>query len=185
MASSFMFWQFLFFLILFNVFAPIPSETSIPSETPLGSETGTLLRWKASLDNKSQSFLSSWVGDSPCSIWVGIACDEGGSITSLSLRNSGLRGTLYSLNFFSLPNLMWLTLHNNSFYGGLPSQIGNLSKLTFLDLSYNNFFGNIPSEISLLKSLDWISLNRNHFSGHIPQEIGRLSSVSRIYFLMG
>ncbi|XVE68364.1 hypothetical protein DITRI_Ditri09bG0062300 [Diplodiscus trichospermus] len=175
MVSTFKFWQRLFFLILLFL-SPFNVLTSTPSEPE------TLLRWKASLDNKSQSFLSSWVaGDSHCSRWVGIGCDGGGSISNLSLPHFGLRGTLQRLNFISLPNLMWLDLRYNAFYGDLPSQICNLSKLTFLDLSYNSFSGNIPPQISFLQSLDLISLAGNQLSGQIPEGIGSLSSVSEIY----
>ncbi len=40
----------------------------------VGNEAEALLKWKASLDNQSQSLLSSWGGGHP-SNWVGIACD--------------------------------------------------------------------------------------------------------------
>ncbi|KAB2010170.1 hypothetical protein ES319_D10G218600v1, partial [Gossypium barbadense] len=161
----------------------------------------TLLKWKASLDNTTQTLLSSlWVGSSHCN-WVGITCDKVGSITNLSLTGYGLRlkGTLHNLNFHSFPNLIELNLHNNSLYGPIPSHIGYLSKLIFLDLSYNYFSGHIPSEICLLKitiiytlptlleqqkSLQLISLVRNKISGPIPQEIGNLSTVSNIFFYL-
>ncbi|TYI62115.1 hypothetical protein E1A91_D10G222600v1 [Gossypium mustelinum] len=149
-------------------------------------EADTLLKWKASLDNTTQTLLSSlWVGSSHCN-WVGITCDKVGSITNLSLTGYGLRlkGTLHNLNFHSFPNLIELNLHNNSLYGPIPSHIGYLSKLIFLDLSYNYFSGHIPSEICLLKSLQLISLVRNKISGPIPQEIGNLSTVSNIFFYL-
>ncbi|KAK8999009.1 hypothetical protein V6N11_070188 [Hibiscus sabdariffa] len=146
-------------------------------------EAEALLKWKASLHNTTQTFLSSlWVGSSHCN-WVGITCDGTGSVTNITLREYGvsLRGTLDNLNFFFFPNLFWLQLRNNSLYGPIPSNIGNLSKLNFLDLSYNSFSGNIPPEIGLLKSLDLISLDGNLISGSIPPEIGRLGAVSNIF----
>ncbi|KAK8276746.1 hypothetical protein V6Z11_D10G221400 [Gossypium hirsutum] len=149
-------------------------------------EADTLLKWKASLDNTTQTLLSSlWVGSSHCN-WVGITCDKVGSITNLSLTGYGLRlkGTRHNLNFHSFPNLIELNLHNNSLYGPIPSHIGYLSKLIFLDLSYNYFSGHIPSEICLLKCLQLISLVRNKISGPIPQEIGNLSTVSNIFFYL-
>ncbi|XP_022764355.1 MDIS1-interacting receptor like kinase 2-like [Durio zibethinus] len=179
MASFIIPFKALFFLIVVlhqspSVFA---SSSSIAAK-----ETETLLKWKASLDNNTQTVLSSlWVGGSPCN-WVGITCDKAGTITNLSLPDYGLKGTLHSLNFLFFPNLVWLNLRNNSLYGPIPSHIGNLSKLTHLDLSYNTFSGNIPSEICLLKSLELISLASNEISGSIPLEIGRQSSVSEIYF---
>ncbi|GLT74181.1 hypothetical protein SLA2020_459940 [Shorea laevis] len=171
MASS-----LLFLLLLQSLLV----STSASSITLTLNQTETLLKWKASLDHQSQSFLSSWVGDSPCS-WIGIACDKAGSVTNLSLPSFGLKGTLHNLNSLAFPNLVQLHLGNNSLYGGIPSHIVNLSKLTNLNLSYNKFSGNIPSQIRLLLSLSFISLERNHISGSIPKDIGRLSSLSILH----
>ncbi|KAL4386068.1 hypothetical protein GQ457_09G026120 [Hibiscus cannabinus] len=142
-------------------------------------EAEALLKWRASLHNTTQTLLSSlWVGSSHCN-WVGITCDGTGSVTNITLREYGvsLRGTLDNLNFFFFPNLIWLQLRNNSLYGPIPSNIGNLSKLNFLDLSYNSFSGNIPPEIGLLKSISLIFLGSNSFSGPIPTEIFKLSKL--------
>ena len=91
-------------------------------------EAEALLEWKVSLDNQSQSLLSSWAGDSPCN-WFGISCDKSGSVTNISLSNSSLRGTLNSLRFSSFPNLIELILHNNSLYGFIPSHINECREL--------------------------------------------------------
>ncbi|GLT95883.1 hypothetical protein SLE2022_135400 [Rubroshorea leprosula] len=171
MASS-----LLFLLLLQSLLV----STSASSITLTLNQTETLLKWKASLDHQTQSFLSSWVGDSPCS-WIGIACDKAGSVTNISLPSFGLKGTLHNLNSLAFPNLVQLHLGNNSLYGGIPSHIVNLSKLTNLNLSYNKFSGNIPSQIRLLLSLSFISLERNHISGSIPKDIGRLSSLSILH----
>ena len=48
-------------------------------------EAEALLKWKASLDNQSQSHLSSWGGGGNPRKWVGIVCDESGSLTGLHL----------------------------------------------------------------------------------------------------
>ncbi|XP_061944046.1 MDIS1-interacting receptor like kinase 2-like isoform X1 [Populus nigra] len=143
-------------------------------------EAEALLKWKASLDNQSQSLLSSWVGTSPCIDWIGITCDGSGSVANLTFPHFGLRGTLYDFNFSSFPNLSVLDLSNNSIHGTLPSHIGNLSKITQLGLCYNDLTGSIPSEIGSLKSITDLVLCRNLFSGSIPHEIGKLTSLSRL-----
>ncbi|XP_052303477.1 MDIS1-interacting receptor like kinase 2 isoform X14 [Populus trichocarpa] len=140
-------------------------------------EAEALLEWKVSLDNRSQSLLSSWAGDSPCN-WVGISCDKSGSVTNISLPNSSLRGTLNSLRFPSFPNLTVLILRNNSLYGSIPSRIGNLIKL---DLSSNSISGNIPPEVGKLVSLDLLDLSKNNLSGGLPTSIGNLSNLSYLY----
>ena len=140
-------------------------------------EAEALLEWKVSLDNRSQSLLSSWAGDSHCN-WVGISCDKSGSVTNISLPNSSLRGTLNSLRFPSFPNLTVLILRNNSLYGSIPSRIGNLIKL---DLSSNSISGNIPPEVGKLVSLDLLDLSKNNLSGGLPTSIGNLSNLSYLY----
>ena len=168
-------------------------------------ETEALLKWKASLDNQSQSQLSSWGGGgNPCK-WVGIVCDESGSLTGLHLSSFGLIGTLSNLSFSSFPNLLTINLSKNSLYGTIPDLIGNLSKLTYLELannalsgtvtssvcnlcrlsyldfSGNQLFGRIPLEIGLLTSLQVFALNGNDLNGSIPTSIGNLGNLSRLY----
>ncbi|KAK7848378.1 hypothetical protein CFP56_005134 [Quercus suber] len=55
------------------------------------NEVEALLKWKTILHIKSQSVLSSWAGNTACN-WVGISCDEFGSIINLNLSSHGLRG---------------------------------------------------------------------------------------------
>jgi len=143
-------------------------------------EAEALLEWKVSLDNQSQSLLSSWAGDSPCN-WFGISCDQSASVTNISLSNSSLRGTLNSLRFSSFPNLIELTLSYNSLYGYVPSHIGILSNLSTLDLSFNNISGNIPPEIGNLVSLTILALSSNRLTGTIPTSLENLKSLSILY----
>ena len=141
-------------------------------------ETEALLKWKASLDNQSQSHLSSWVGGgNPCK-WVGIVCDESGSLTGLHLSSFGLIGTLSNLSFSSFPNLLIINLSKNSLYGTIPDLIGNLSKLTHLELANNNALsGTITSSFCNLSRLSYLDFSGNQLFGRIPPEIGLLTSL--------
>ncbi|KAK4270658.1 hypothetical protein QN277_019437 [Acacia crassicarpa] len=60
--------------------------------TSPNSEANTLLKWKASLDNQSQTLLSTWRDNNshPCN-WVGIECNEFNSVFNISLEDLGLR----------------------------------------------------------------------------------------------
>ncbi|GMI80400.1 MDIS1-INTERACTING RECEPTOR LIKE KINASE2 [Hibiscus trionum] len=179
---SFLLLPFKLIFVLLLSFHVLSSSSSINSTE---AEAETLLKWKASLHNDTQTFLSSlWVGSNHCN-WVGIGCDSTGSVTNITLLGYGarVRGTLDNLNFLSFPNLIYLRLVGDALYGPIPPSIGNLSKLNYLDLAYNNFSGNIPSELCLLKSLSFFSLGFNSISGSIPQEIGRLSTLSMILFM--
>ncbi|KAG5560934.1 hypothetical protein RHGRI_004084 [Rhododendron griersonianum] len=172
------------------------------------SEAVALLKWKASLDNQSQSLLSSWNETSHCT-WVGIGCNEASKVTNLTLDGIGLRGTLSSLNFSSLPHLVKLDMSNNLIYGTIPSQIGSLSRnlrtlelekphnvvplrefslwiypsrsrnaKIDLELSTNNLTGLIPASIGNLRNLTTLYLYENSLSGSIPQEVGMLRSLT-------
>ncbi|KAL6327616.1 hypothetical protein AAG906_022029 [Vitis piasezkii] len=157
--------------ILFHVSS---TSTSTPTTSHLiieqGKEALTLVTWKSNLHTQSQSFLSSW---SDC----------------------GLRGTIHNLDFFSLPNLLTLNLSNNSFYGTIPTNIGNISKLiTILDLGLNNFNGIIPHQVGLLTSLSFLALDTNHLRDLLmilivnkqsrwshPPSIGNLRNLTTLF----
>ncbi|KAL7245874.1 hypothetical protein ACSBR2_001079 [Camellia fascicularis] len=141
-----------------------------------GIEAMALLTWKTSIDNQSQSLLSSWNESSHCS-WVGIGCNEAGRVIYIDIKSYGLRGTLSELNFSSFPHLLSLELYNNSVYGTIPSQIGSLMRLTYLSLSNNHLSGTIPSEIGMLGSLTELFLYSNNLSGPIPPSIGNLGNL--------
>ncbi|KAG8480714.1 hypothetical protein CXB51_025408 [Gossypium anomalum] len=165
-----------FKIIFFLLVVQLRSSHVFSSSSINLTEAEALLKWKASLDNNTQTMLSTlWVGSSDCN-WVGITCDKVGSINNLSLAGYGLRlkGTLHNLNFLSFPSLISLNLQNNSLYGSIPSHIGNLSKLVFLDLSDNNFYGNISSQIAMLKSLIELKLSKN---SQIPSSLRDCKSL--------
>ncbi|KAK8518791.1 hypothetical protein V6N12_012035 [Hibiscus sabdariffa] len=135
-------------------------------------EAGALLKWKATLDNDTQTLLSHlWpVKTSHCN-WVGITCrNTTGSVTGIALNDYDrrLRGTLDNLNLLAFPNLTSLQLRNNSLYGRIPSGFGNHSKLGFLDLSDNNFHSSIPEQVGNLTGLSVLVLSENSLSGPIP-----------------
>ncbi|KAI5566636.1 hypothetical protein BDE02_13G033900 [Populus trichocarpa] len=185
-----MFLQVLFFLLLmcipsFFAFPPNSSATSFGAakyEAAEGNkEAEALLKWKASLDdNHSQSVLSSWVGSSPCK-WLGITCDNSGSVAGFRLPNFGLRGTLHSFNFSFFPNLLTLNLGNNSLYGTIPLEIGLLTSLNFLYLDKNNLTSRIPFSIGNLRNLFILNLKDNKLFGSIPSSIGNMTLLTRLH----
>ena len=171
----FSFFLHILFLLLHifssSSFFALAEHTSSPTSLfgNNNTEAVALLQWKASLDNQSQSLLSSWVGISPCINWIGITCDNSGSVTNLTLESFCLRGTLYDLNFSAFRNLFCLDLHNNSLSGTIPHEIGKLRNLSLLALSRNQLSGPIPFSIGSLTSLSKLYLWSNKLSGSIPQ----------------
>ncbi|OMP05360.1 hypothetical protein COLO4_08900 [Corchorus olitorius] len=142
-------------------------------------EAEALVKWKASLDEKSQSNLSSWVGSSLCT-WVGIRCDNLGSINSLDLPYKGLKGPIPT-SIGNLSNILFLYFDRNKLSGPIPQEIGMLRSLEKLSFSQNSLIGSIPHAIGNLSALSKLYLYENSFTGSIPTSIGNLSNVLVLY----
>ncbi|GMP46315.1 hypothetical protein CsSME_00014521 [Camellia sinensis var. sinensis] len=171
----FVFVMSLAFVFSSNSTAYVSSATSNVGEEQ--TEAMALLMWKASLDNHSQSLLSSWNASSHCN-WVGIGCNKAGRVTHIDLESYGFRGTLSNLSFISFHHLLGLKLYNNSIYDTIPSQIGSLSRLTNLSLSNNHLSESIPQEVGLLRSLIELDFSENNLTGSIPSSVGNLGNLT-------
>ncbi|KAK8991608.1 hypothetical protein V6N11_062613 [Hibiscus sabdariffa] len=171
-SSSFRLFFTLLLLSSFNVFG---------SSSPAGQkEADALLKWKASLDDQTQSFLSSWDGNGHCN-WTGIICDKSTSVSHLNLSSSGLKGTLHGFNFSAFPELSVVDLSSNYLSGTIPADVastGNLTNLLILYLYKNKLSGSIPQQIGMLKSLNELDLDENNLIGCLPPSIGNLVNLS-------
>ncbi|MBA0680361.1 hypothetical protein Goari_012066, partial [Gossypium aridum] len=78
----------------------------------------------------SDGVLSQWRPEDPdpCK-WKGVNCDtKTKRVTTLSLTNHKLSGPI-SPDLGKLEHLRLLMLHNNNFYGAIPSELGNCTEL--------------------------------------------------------
>ena len=187
-----------FFLVSLVALVMLHSSFNVASvsvKEEADAEIDALLKWKASLQNETQSQprLPSWTllpnnnatnssmnqntSSSPCS-WFGISCNQAESVTRLNLTNSGLKGTLHEFPFSSLPSLAYVDLSMNKLFGTVPFEISHLSKLIYLNMSSNNFSGEIPPQIGLLTHLKMLDLSNNQLSGSIPKSLGNLSNLT-------
>ncbi|KAJ1437379.1 Leucine-rich repeat-containing N-terminal, plant-type [Sesbania bispinosa] len=137
-------------------------------------------RSKCFVEVESQPLLSSWTGNNSCN-WLGITCEESESVSKVNLINLGLRGTLQSLNFSLLPNILTLDISHNSFNGSIPNSIGKLVFLSHLDVGNNKLSRDIPNEIWNLRNLKYLALDLNNFNGSIiAQEIVKLYKIETL-----
>ncbi|CAL2240985.1 unnamed protein product [Prunus armeniaca] len=103
-------------------------------------------------------------GTSNCCAWSGVQCDKKtGHVISLDLSSSCLYGSINSSSsLFRLVHLQRLNLADNNFnYSQIPTTIGNFAQLTYLNLSASVFFGQVPSQLSQLSKLSSLDLSFN------------------------
>ncbi|KAJ6295199.1 hypothetical protein OIU78_023251 [Salix suchowensis] len=111
-----------------------------------------LVNFKNSLS--TNSLLHDWnvSGIPPCTggsdNWVGLRCNDDGTIDKLLLEDMGLNGTIDMDILMQLPKLRTLSFMNNSFEGPMP-EVKKLASLRNLYLSNNsnNFKGQIPTSL--------------------------------------
>ncbi|KAG6686823.1 hypothetical protein I3842_11G039900 [Carya illinoinensis] len=194
-------------LINFVLFAQLVSSLEAAFSSNSSKEATALLTWKNSLQNDSQSHLSSWTSVSssnlnlsrqnPCN-WLGISCNLAGSVVKINLTESSLQelGNLSSLKFLqldqnqlhgSLPtpfanlsNLVIVSLYENQLTGSIPQGIGDLINLVLLRLDTNQFIGNLPENICQGGSLQYFVASNNHLDGRIPKSFKNCTSIVRV-----
>ncbi|XP_043720895.1 probable LRR receptor-like serine/threonine-protein kinase At3g47570, partial [Telopea speciosissima] len=70
-----------------------------------------------------------------------------------------------------------LNLSKNYFFGFLPSEVGQLTKLEILDVSENMLSGEIPHTLGACTSLQHLYMKRNLFQGSIPFSLSSLRGL--------
>ena len=94
----------------------------------------------------------NWASAQPLGMWAGVTTDTNGRVTSVSLTQRNLVGTL-------------------------PDELGNLTSLTILHLNGNRLSGAIPASLGNLTSLTYLDMNQSRLSGEIPASLGNLTSL--------
>lgn len=98
----------------------------------------------------------------PCS-WFGVGCNADDRVTTLSLADNNLDGTIPD---FTVPFLERLQVKNNRLSGIIPD-FATLPNLTFLIAYNNDLSGNIP-DFSSIPLLQEFRVNNNELAGPIP-----------------
>ncbi|XP_054817074.1 receptor-like protein EIX2 [Prosopis cineraria] len=95
----------------------------------------------------------------------------------LSLSHNNFFGQLPELTVEMSHFLYSIDLSSNRFTGRIPSSIANCPSLTVLDLSNNNLYGAIPNSLGQLQKLQVLHLNDNQLSGKLPSSLIKLSNL--------
>ena len=106
-----------------------------------------------------------WQGNDCCK-WEGIACNQNGTVTTVSLNYKGLEGRI-SQSLGNLTGLQHLNLSYNSLSGGLPLGLVSSSSIIVLDVSFNQLNGDLHELPSSAHghSLQVLNISSNLFTG--------------------
>nr|CAN68980.1 hypothetical protein VITISV_004150 [Vitis vinifera] len=133
-----------------------------------------------------ENYPPSWVGFDPCgSSWEGIGCYNQ-RVISISLNSNSFSGGIPP-SIGNLSKLYWLDLADNQLTGTIPISNGStpgLDKLTHtkhLLLESNRLTGSIPSTLGLLKTLEVVRLDGNSLSGPVPSNLNNLTEVKDLF----
>ncbi|KAK1290948.1 putative LRR receptor-like serine/threonine-protein kinase RLK [Acorus calamus] len=135
------------------------------------SESGPLMKFRSSLSNPD--LLPDWLDNTdPCNPkWGNVICKDDGHVYGLRIENMSMSGTVDVDALAPLTGLRTLSLHNNSFEGGMP-EIWKIGRLRAMYLSMNRFSGEIgDGDFKGMGSLKTVHLYSNRFSGKIPSSL--------------
>jgi hypothetical protein len=116
--------------------------------------------WNVQSD-EDDVFNSKWLTVVSVCDWMGVGCRNDTIVTSLSLPQRDLWGTIVS-ELGLLQSLRVLDLSNNQLRGSIPSELGRLAALQSLNLSNNQYLsGSFPLELTTLSSLESVLVQGN------------------------
>ncbi|KAM7527644.1 hypothetical protein LguiB_031054 [Lonicera macranthoides] len=130
----------------------------------LNGEGMALLKFRERVVRDPFGALSDWNyshGESDHCSWFGVECSDG-RIVILNLKDLCIGGTLAP----ELGKLIYaksIILRNNSFYGNIPKEIGELKELEVL-LDNNEFLGSISAELNDLKIVSESQVDKNQLT---------------------
>ena len=120
---------------------------------------------------------SNWLSSAPIREWYGVWVDSDGRVTSLSMFDNGLRGTIPP-QLGNLTKLEGLQLSRGQLSGTIPPELGGLTNLRSLFLDTNQLSGPIPPALGNLTNLAHLNLGANQLSGTIPPALGNLTNLT-------
>ena len=147
--------------------------------TPESPDRVVLLEFYSATNGPNWTNSTNWGSSIPIGQWHGVSTNQDGRVTSLTLADNGLAGSVPS-SLGDLTDLRRLYLYDNRLRGSIPSSLSNLTDLEHLFLDANEFSGSIPSSLGRLANLTAVGLSRNGLAGRIPSSLGNLPNLGQL-----
>lgn len=164
-------------LVIFQLICLISSQTISP-----GNDVKCLKDTYGELKDPQQNLYTWNFANSTkgfiCN-FLGITCwhNDDNKVLSISLPDMGLQGEFPS-GVQSCKSMTSLSLSQNSLTGTIPRELCQwLPFLVSIDLSQNKFTGPIPAELHNCTYLNILHLNGNQLTGEIPWQLTRLDRL--------
>ncbi len=132
--------------------------------TPTAAQTGSPSSYRDALialynatDGPNRINNANWLSDEPLGTWYGVATDDIGLVSELSLSENRLSRQI-------------------------PMALGTLSNLALLHLDGNRLTGQVPTELGRLSNLAVLRLYGNQLSGALCHVLTELSALTELYF---
>lgn len=147
------------------------------AEYTLQIEREALIAFYNATDGDNWKNNTNWCSSKPVSEWYGVLTDGNGHVTTLSLANNNLSGSIPAeIGNLSMLNVIHL-FENLGVCGPLPASIGRLTYLVELNLSQVGITS-IPAEIGNLENLDIFVVNTvTEKLDRIPPELGKCKKL--------
>jgi hypothetical protein len=130
---------------------------------------------------KEATEATRWLSDTPECQWVGVVCDDVGTVREIDLSGQSIVGQLPT-GISQLPYLQVISFIYNGFTGKIPLEYAAMKRLISLELQYNKLTGSFPNELYLATDLQMLNIGANLLTGSITSSVGLLSNL-RGFFL--
>jgi len=164
-------------ILLFGIYSYTCASSSDPTDVAL---LGSIMKSVKGLPNdwNSNFIVNTTTNITYCS-WTGITCvlinNETHRLSSISLQNYNLTGTLPQYGWIAPKFLKIIIFSNNFLSGNMPAELLSINRGEIY-LDYNDFSGPLPS-VNGGTFLMKLQLQGNKFSGCIPSTWSTMNSL--------